>query len=188
MSTRDDLLRHAIALFAERGYDGVGVQEVCAAAGVTKPTLYHHFGSKRGLLEALLGERYGPFVREVLALARYDGDLPRVLERIVEGYFHFARREPALYQLVLGLWSASPVSEAAVVFRPLREQQERALEGLFARAANDHGNMRGRQRGYATTLLGMIHTHIGLALGGELELNDMIVHRAVHQYSHGIYS
>ena len=57
--TRAELLDRALDLFAAYGYDGVGVQQICSAAGVTKPTLYHHFGSKRGLLEALIDERLG---------------------------------------------------------------------------------------------------------------------------------
>jgi len=50
--TRAELLDRALDLFAAYGYDGVGVQQICNAAGVTKPTLYHHFGSKRGILRA----------------------------------------------------------------------------------------------------------------------------------------
>ena len=53
--TRAELLARALDLFAAYGYDGVGVQQICDAAGVTKPTLYHHFGNKRGLLETADG-------------------------------------------------------------------------------------------------------------------------------------
>ena len=57
---RAELIDRALELFAAYGYDGVGVQNVCEAAGVTKPTLYHYFQSKRGLLEALMraSDRY----------------------------------------------------------------------------------------------------------------------------------
>ena len=48
------LLDIALDLFSRRGYEGTGVQEIVAAAGVTKPTLYHYFGSKIGVLKALL--------------------------------------------------------------------------------------------------------------------------------------
>src|ERR687898_2413131 len=41
-------------LFGERGYDGVTLDEVAAAAGVTKPILYRHFDDKRALYLALL--------------------------------------------------------------------------------------------------------------------------------------
>ncbi|MFE6777662.1 TetR/AcrR family transcriptional regulator [Streptomyces sp. NPDC057702] len=44
------LLEAATRLFAERGYDRTSVQEIVAAAGVTKGALYHYFGSKDDLL------------------------------------------------------------------------------------------------------------------------------------------
>ena len=56
------------------------------------------------------------------------------------------------------------------------------------RAAKDHGNMRGRQRAYAATFLGMINTYIGLALNGYADLTDEVLYQAVHQFMHGIFS
>lgn len=40
-------------LYAERGYGGVGLEEVAAAAGVTRGAVYHHFASRRGLFAAV---------------------------------------------------------------------------------------------------------------------------------------
>ena len=57
MDNRSLILARALDLWAERGYDAVGVQEIVEAAGITKPTLYHYFGSKRGLLDALIEEK-----------------------------------------------------------------------------------------------------------------------------------
>lgn len=55
MDNRMNILQKALQLFYEKGYDAIGVQEIADAAGVTKPTLYHYFGSKYGLLEAVAG-------------------------------------------------------------------------------------------------------------------------------------
>ena len=41
------------ALFAERGYAAVGLEQVAAAAGVTRGAVYHHYGSKAGLFAAV---------------------------------------------------------------------------------------------------------------------------------------
>ncbi|MFT2017216.1 TetR/AcrR family transcriptional regulator [Streptomyces sp. 796.1] len=49
------LLAAATRLFAERGYDRTSVQEIVAAAGVTKGALYHYFGSKDDLLHEVYG-------------------------------------------------------------------------------------------------------------------------------------
>jgi len=59
---------------------------------------------------------------------------------------------------------------------------------MFERAALDHGNMRGRQRAYAATLLGMINTYAGLALNDYAALDDALTRQAVHQFMHGIFS
>lgn len=47
------LLLSALSHFAAKGYNGVQVKEVAAEAGVSKPTLYYHFGSKEGLFRQL---------------------------------------------------------------------------------------------------------------------------------------
>ena len=67
---REMILQKALELFAGRGYDAVGVQEICAAAGITKPTLYHYFGSKRGLLDALIGHYTQGLNRAISAAER----------------------------------------------------------------------------------------------------------------------
>jgi len=185
---RAAILAQALQLFAARGYDAVGVQEVAAAAGVTKPTLYHYFGSKTGLLDALLAEELEPLIVQVRAAADYRGDLPRTLNEVTAAYFDFARRRPVFYRMQLGLVFAPPQSDPARAIRPYNETQYHLLEELFRRAADDHGNMRGRQQRYAVTLRGMIDTYVGLFLGGYIRLDDELLYQAVHQFMHGIYS
>jgi AcrR family transcriptional regulator len=51
--TRSALMRTARELFAERGYSGVGTEEIVARAGVTRGALYHHFEDKKDLFRAV---------------------------------------------------------------------------------------------------------------------------------------
>ncbi|MGB7086501.1 MAG: TetR/AcrR family transcriptional regulator [Phormidesmis sp.] len=44
----------AMALFHQRGYDGVGIAELSRSIGITAPSLYSAFGSKRELFERVL--------------------------------------------------------------------------------------------------------------------------------------
>ena len=55
-SVRDRLLCAAVELFARKGYAATTVREIVDAAGVTKPVLYYHFGSKEGVYLALMGD------------------------------------------------------------------------------------------------------------------------------------
>ncbi len=51
--TPQKILAAATELFLRDGYGNTNLEQVAAAAGVTKPTLYNHFGSKQGLLRAV---------------------------------------------------------------------------------------------------------------------------------------
>ncbi len=188
MDNRSEILKCALRLFSDRGYDAVGVQEIVLAAGVTKPTLYHYFGNKHGLLTTLLDEHFTEMYRAVTQAATYKGDLPLTLNTVTSAYFIFAKNHPRFYRLQLALWFAPPHSEAFKAVSGLNERQQQLLETLFIRAAEDHGNMRGRHRAYAATFLGMINTYIALSLNGYADLNDELVYKAVHQFMHGIFS
>ncbi|WP_104091424.1 TetR/AcrR family transcriptional regulator [Arthrobacter sp. GMC3] len=48
------LLTSAATLFAQRGFNGVSIEDLGAAAGVSGPAVYRHFSSKQALLGALL--------------------------------------------------------------------------------------------------------------------------------------
>ena len=64
MDTKEKILSCAEELFYLKGYDGTGVQEIVEQAGITKPTLYYYFGSKRGLLDQLLETKFSQLLRE----------------------------------------------------------------------------------------------------------------------------
>ena len=65
MENREKLLSCALDLFYARGYDAVGIQEIVDAAGVTKPTMYYYFGSKKGLLEDLIQGIFNDLMEEL---------------------------------------------------------------------------------------------------------------------------
>ncbi len=54
--TRQAILDAALECFAERGFHGVSVREIARAVGVRESGLYHHFGSKEALFDAVLFE------------------------------------------------------------------------------------------------------------------------------------
>jgi len=184
---RSKILTNAIKLFSLRGFDAVGVQEVADAVGVKKPTLYHYFGSKHGLLKTILDETFAELFTS-LEKVEYNPNVADSLAAIAKLYFDFAQRNRAFYRMQLSMWFSPVESEAFKAVAQINEKQLQILEVLFVRATKDHGNMRGRHQAYAATFLGMTNTYIGLGLNGYTELNDDLVKKSVHQFMHGIFS
>ncbi len=181
-------MHHALELFALRGYDAVGVQEIVESAGITKPTLYHFFGSKQGLLVMLFSESFKPFFSELKKAAYYQGDVAGCLKAITSTYFSFAQQQPALFRLYLSTTFAPVESESHKISRELSAQQLAIIEDMFDRASTDHGNMKNRQHAYAASFLGLVNTYATLILTGHVTLDESLVHAVVHQFMHGIFS
>ena len=56
VETRGKLIAAGRRAFAERGYAEASMDDFTAAAGLTRGALYHHFGGKKGLLQAVIAE------------------------------------------------------------------------------------------------------------------------------------
>ena len=63
-NARSRLLETAMQLMYARGYSAVGVQEICAQAGVNKGSFYHFFPSKQALILAVI-EAHGQRLRHI---------------------------------------------------------------------------------------------------------------------------
>ncbi|HOE35209.1 MAG: TetR/AcrR family transcriptional regulator [Chloroflexi bacterium] len=188
MNNRTTILETALAFFAAFGYEATGTLEICDAAGVTKPTMYHYFKSKRGLMEAILSENFEPFLQRLKEASTYQHDITLNLEKIMRAYFKFAQENPVFYRLQFSMQSAPLKSESYELVSPWVKRQREMIQAMFRQAEEDHGNMRGRSWGYTTTLLGMINAYVSDALAHERELDDELIYQARHQFMHGIFS
>jgi AcrR family transcriptional regulator len=54
---REQIIEMAVTTFAESGVEGTSVEELAASAGVSKPLIYEHFGSKEGLYAVVVDRR-----------------------------------------------------------------------------------------------------------------------------------
>src|SRR5690348_9592515 len=89
-----DIARVAARLFATQGYEATPVRTIVEAAGVTKPTLYYHFGSKEGLAQALLTMPMAVLADGMRSILDARLDPVEALVRIVEAHFAFCREDP----------------------------------------------------------------------------------------------
>jgi AcrR family transcriptional regulator len=72
-ATRQRLVAAARALFAERGYAGVGTEEIVQAAGVTRGALYHQFRDKAALFASVAETIHAEIAHQITAGAQADG-------------------------------------------------------------------------------------------------------------------
>jgi AcrR family transcriptional regulator len=101
-SRRDEILEIAVGLFASRGYHGVSMDDVGAAAGVTGPALYHHFAGKEAMLVAALNPVSEGLLQGGRArVAAHPGQPRAALESLVEFHVAFALANPAVIALHL---------------------------------------------------------------------------------------
>jgi AcrR family transcriptional regulator len=99
---RSQLLEVAVRVFARDGFHATSMNDVAEAAGVTKPVLYQHFGSKRDLFVELLTE-IGAELRDTVAKATADAAGPRQqIENGFRAYFRYVGDHTDAYRVLFG--------------------------------------------------------------------------------------
>lgn len=86
----DSLLREAARLFAAHGFDGVSLEDLGAAVGITGPAVYRHFSSKRALLGAILLQASAGLLTGGRRVLEAGGDADRQLHDLIDFHVEFA--------------------------------------------------------------------------------------------------
>ena len=112
---RRQLLDVACTEFAERGFHATAMDDLAAAAGVTKPVFYQHFESKRALFIAVLDDVGGRLL-EVLTAATASVETGRArVEQGYSAYFRFVENDRAAFRLLFGASARNDPEFADVV-------------------------------------------------------------------------
>ncbi|QNP63422.1 SACE_7040 family transcriptional regulator [Streptomyces genisteinicus] len=97
---REQILKEAARLFAERGFHGVGVDEIGAAVGISGPGLYRHFPGKDAMLaELLVGISERLLSGGQRRVAETGGDCGALLAALIDGHIDFALNDRPLITL-----------------------------------------------------------------------------------------
>ncbi|MEU5987710.1 TetR/AcrR family transcriptional regulator [Spirillospora sp. NPDC047418] len=113
LDTRDRIVRAAAELITEADGEPVSTRAVCTAAGVGAPTLYHHFGDKRGLFDAVAAHGFEQYLESKRAQPP-TGDPVDDLRRGWDLHVEFGRTHPAFYTLMYGTTRTPPVAAEAL--------------------------------------------------------------------------
>jgi AcrR family transcriptional regulator len=100
LAERRELITEAAGrLFGERGYDGTRLDDIAAAAGVTKPVLYRHFDSKRDLYLALLS-RHRDDLPTFVGVMPDGGTLGERLRAVLEDWLEYVETHSYAWQML----------------------------------------------------------------------------------------
>ncbi|MEI6668931.1 MAG: TetR/AcrR family transcriptional regulator [Acidobacteriota bacterium] len=130
--TRNRLLESAVHIFDRKGYSAASVREIAEMAGVTKPALYYHFGSKEGLLIAILDEAVREFGKAIrLAGARTGTARDRLVALCDDVFCLFEQNIPLVRvakTVFLGPADIAPAFDLTMFQRTWREALQQVVE------------------------------------------------------------
>jgi AcrR family transcriptional regulator len=135
----EQLLGVAQAIFAERGFRAPSMDEIAVRAGVTKPVLYDHFGSKDGLIAACIRQAGGQLLSDVDAAVAAATGAEQILAAGFTAFFGFVGSFGQGWFMLIG--ENSVVGPAADALESIRRQQAayvaQKLAGEFPQAERD---------------------------------------------------
>jgi len=99
-ATRAALTAAARELFGERGYAGVGTEEIVQRAGVTRGALYHHFTGKDDLMRAVLHDLARELAETSATAALKETDQWRQILAAVDAFLD-ACTDPAVQRIMM---------------------------------------------------------------------------------------
>lgn len=95
------LLEEAKHLFAEHGFDGVSINDIAAAAGVSKATVFHHFGSKQQLYLEVMKTAMSCFEDLAEHLKPERAPIRERLQSFLEAHARYMQEHPNSSRVVL---------------------------------------------------------------------------------------
>ncbi|HET8822413.1 MAG TPA: TetR/AcrR family transcriptional regulator [Thermoleophilaceae bacterium] len=126
---REQIEAEAAVVFAERGYHGATIDEICRRCGISAPVLYDHFPSKLALHRRLLEKTRD----ELLGLWRAElgGDDPteRRVARAIDTWAAYVQAHPYVPRLFLT--EPTGDAEAETIHREVRGQSQAALGAIL---------------------------------------------------------
>lgn len=127
---RRQLLSVALECFAAAGFHATSMEDIADQAGVTKPVLYQHFGSKSQLYRELIETVGAELLETVTTRATAEAEPYR---RVLEGfraYFRFVETQPAAFELLFSS-GARQQEEFAGAVRAVESRIAATIAGLI---------------------------------------------------------
>lgn len=138
-SGRARILQAGLDLAAESGPSGMTINRVCQRAGVKPPAIYYHFGSKEGLLGAVVETVTEAWLDQLEASQPAGGDIAERLRAAVDGWQAMIEDPVRPIKLLLSvqLDGAEHSAEIETSLRRVYERARQLIAGSIRAAAGE---------------------------------------------------
>ena len=146
--TAEHILDAAERLFAERGFAGASLADICGEVGIAKSSLLHHFPTKKRIYAGVLARIAGDLEAMLAEARQMRGEPQERLRHMIALHLHWTRRRPDYNQLMLRElldngerasqvrhWVLKPVLDELAAL--VAEAQEREGDGPAPPGASD---------------------------------------------------
>jgi AcrR family transcriptional regulator len=131
---RAEILAAAEALILEDGYERASIRRLCDRCGYSAPTVYHHFGDKRGLMDEVVEAAFRRLLARLRRVKSSDDPLRTARAQLL-AFIRFGTRNPDHYRLLL-----SPRTSSEDL--PLAGRECRALLEAPMNELHEQGRLR----------------------------------------------
>src|SRR5512134_2729719 len=168
-STPQAVLAATEALLLEGGIEAVSIRRVSSRCGYSAPTIYHHFGDKTGLVDAVLERRFARMLEVMRKIPRGD-DAAAYLREMAQAFLHFALANPEHYRLLA--MTRPDEQDAVPSAEEARRMVKQALGDLLQEGTLAPPDLEGAFQVLWSMLHGLISLHL---LRPDHELADNLV-------------
>lgn len=149
LSSRDRILSAAKELFAKNSYENTSTVAIARQAGTSESQLMKHFGSKQGLLFAIIDQGWTGILHRAYALSSVPVRSPQSLIDVLESYVTELEQDPAMKTLVV-MESRRARRESSGPHPPEGSQQFGSLVESLLRDLKNQGTLRSQLNVTAT--------------------------------------
>jgi TetR/AcrR family transcriptional regulator len=168
----------AAELFAERGLNDTKIEDVAAATGVAKATLYYYFAGKEDILAFLLEDALHEVAEEVAAIAHTDGTGAERLGGVISAQLRVMAQRPAICRALIG--ELGRAARMPVIADMISTAYLKPVENLLIAGAAD-GSLVAQHdpRSAAIALFGAVTTSALTYLITDNTLDEALVARTI---------
>lgn len=175
------ILLKATELFSNLGYDSVGVNEIVHQCGITKPTLYHYFGSKENLLKSIVNINIEPLINQISKCADHNMIFSKRLIKAARFYLRFARDNKPFLRLYLSLIFTPHSNKAYDIIKLKAEEIQHSVESIFTKDTIFYSN----RSFFAASFIGQVNMFSTLILNDYVGYSEDLAEKLVKMYLNG---